>query len=147
MATQTPVRIPAHLWAVGIVSLLWNGFGACDYTMSELGNAAWFRMMGLGEPEMAYVAAFPVWAVAAWAVGVWGSVLGSVLLLMRSHHAATAYALSLLGALVSFAYQFSTEAPASMQGGVAAIMPALVTILIVAQWYYARRMTAAGVLT
>lgn len=147
MATQTLQRTPAHLWVVGILSLIWNAFGACDYVMSETGNLAWFQMMGLGEEELAWVQSFPTWAVAAWAVGVWGSVLGSILLLMRSRHAATVYLVSIVGALISFGYQFTVpDKPASMAGGMAVIMPVVIMILIVAQWYYARRMAAAGVL-
>src|SRR5690606_11030176 len=86
------------------------------------------------------------WSVAAWAVGVWGSVLGSVLLLLRSRHAATAFLVSLVGALVSFCYQFLTERPGSLEGGMSTVMPAVILHLIVAQWYYARRPAAAGVL-
>ncbi len=147
MATVQPVPAPMHLWVVGILSLLWNAFGACDYTMTELGNLAWFEMMGLGAEELAWTQSFPAWAVAGWALGVWGSVLGSVLLLARSHHAVTAFLLSIVGAAVSFAFQFTAEGkPASMEGGAAVVMPVVILILIVAQWYYARRQSAAGVL-
>lgn len=146
MATQVLQRTPAHLWVVGILSLIWNAFGACDYTMTELGNTAWFEMMGLGEEELAWAQSFPAWAVAAWAVGVWGSVLGSILLLMRSRHAAPVYLVSIVGAVIAFAYQFTSDRPASMEGGAAMVMPVVILALIVAQWFYARRMVAAGVL-
>ena len=146
MATVQPVPAPTHLWVVGILSLLWNAFGATDYTMTELGNLAWFEMMGLGSEEMAFVQSFPTWAVAAWAIGVWGSVVGSILLLMRSRHAVTAFMLSAIGAAISFGYQFSIDKPASMEGAAGAAMPVAITILIVLQWYYARRQAASGVL-
>lgn len=146
MATQALQRVPAHLWVFGILSLIWNAFGACDYMMTELGNTAWFEMMGLGEEELAWAQSFPAWAVAAWAVGVWGSVLGSVLLLARSRHAAPVYLASIVGAVVAFAYQFTSDRPVSMQGGAAMVMPVVILMLIVAQWLYARRMAAAGVL-
>jgi len=147
MATVQPVSVPRHLWVVGILSLLWNAFGACDYTMTELGSLAWFQMMGLGAEELAWTQTFPVWAVAAWALGVWGSVAGSILLLLRSRHAATAFLLSLFGAAASFAYQFTAAGkPASLEGGAAVAMPVVIMILLVAQWYYARRQASAGVL-
>jgi len=147
MATAPVAATPTHLWVVGILSLLWNAFGAADYTMTETGNLAWFEMMGLGPDELTWTQSFPAWVVAAWAVGVWGSVLGSVLLLARSRHAAPAFLLSIVGALASFAYQFTAaDKPASMAGGSAAIMPVAILVLILAQWYYARRQAAAGVL-
>ena len=144
--TETAAKAPVHLWVVGIVSLLWNAYGAIDYTMTELGNQAYLTGMGLDEEALAYVAAFPAWAVAAWAVGVWGSLIGAILLLVRSRFAAPAFLLSLAGAVVSIGYQFTSDAPASFTSGINAAIPAVILILIVAQWYYARRMIAAGVL-
>jgi hypothetical protein len=146
MATMQPARTPWHLWVVGILSLLWNAYGGYDYVMSETGNLDYFKMNGMGAEEMAWVAALPAWSVACWAIGVWGSVLGSILLLLRSRFAAPVFLVSLVGALISFGYQFTADAPASMHAGLAAIAPVVITIMIVAQWYYARRMTAAGVL-
>ena len=146
MATTYSGPAPKHLWIVGILSLLWNCVGAVDYVMSETGNIAWFEMMGLGQEEMAFVQSFPTWAVAVWAIGVWGSVAGSILLLMRSRHAVTAFMLSAIGAAISFAYQFSIDKPASMEGAGGAVTPIAIMILIVLQWYYARRQAAAGVL-
>ena len=146
MATLQPATTPWHLWVVGLVSLLWNCFGGYDYVMSMTGNLEYFQMMGFGSEEVAWVDALPVWAKGAWAIGVWASVLGSLLLLLRSKLAATAYLLSMVGALVSFVYQLMVDKPASMAGGMAMIMPVVIMILIVAQWYYARRQTEAGVL-
>jgi hypothetical protein len=148
MATQAPIAVkaPVHLWVVGIVSLLWNAFGAFDYTMTELGNRAYLAAMGFGDEALAYLAALPAWAVAGWAVGVWASLAGAILLLARSRFAAPAFLLSLVGALVSICNQFLSEPPASFTSGINAAMPVVILILIVAQWYYARRMTAAGVL-
>ena len=146
MATAVPTSTPKHLWIVGILSLLWNAFGAYAYTMSHLGGADHFASMGLDREAYAWFQALPAWSVAAWAIGVWGSVLGSVLLLLRSRHAATAFLVSLVGALVSFCYQFLAERPASLEGGMSTVMPVVILLLIVAQWYYARRQAAAGVL-
>ena len=146
MATAYSGPTPKHLWIVGILSLLWNAFGAYDYTMSHVGGREYFETMGLDAAAYAWFEALPAWSVAAWAVGVWGSVVGSILLLVRSRHAATAFLLSAIGAAISFGYQFTSERPASLEGGMATVMPILIMIAIVAQWYYARRQAAAGVL-
>ena len=63
-----------------------------------------------------------------------------------SRFAAPVFLVSLVGALISFAYQFTADAPASMHGGMENVIPVVILIAIVAQWYYARRMAAAGVL-
>jgi hypothetical protein len=141
IASKTPI----HLWVLGILALLWNCIGGYDYLMSNIGGLAYFESTGMGD-AYAWFQAMPVWAVAAWAIGVWGSVLGALLLLIRSRHAQTVYLVSIAGAVVAFAYQFTSDRPASMQGGMASVMPLVILILIVAQWYYARRMAQAGVL-
>jgi len=146
MATAISAPAPRHLWVVGILSLLWNAFGAYDYLMSKLGDAAYLEGMGFGAAEQAWMNAFPLWANAAWAIGVWASVVGSILLLLRSRQAVTAFLLSIAGALASFVYQFTSDKPESLQSGLPVIMPIVILILIVAQWYYARRMSGAGVL-
>jgi len=149
---QTTPRTPWHLWAVGIVTLLWNGFGGYDYTMSQLRDrdylAQMMEPMGMSADEaIAFMDTFPVWAEVFWALGVWGSVAGSILLLFRSRHAVTAFLVSLLGAVVSFAYQFSIDLPPAMaNNAMSRIMPVVIIGAVVLQWWYAKRQTAAGVL-
>ena len=137
-------QTPWHLWAVGVVSLCWNGFGAYDYLMTVTHDANW--LANVPPAAIAIVDAFPAWAVAAWAAGVWVSVLGSLLLLIRSRFAAGAFLVSLVGAVVSYAYQATTALPATMGGATYWIMPAVIVVAIVLQWLYAQRMTKAGVL-
>jgi len=139
-------KAPTHLWVLGILALLWNCIGAYDYLMSNIGGLAYFESVGLDADVYDWFTAMPIWAMAAWALGVWGSVLGALLLLIRSRHAATVYLVSIAGAVIAFAYQFGSNRPVSMQGGMANVMPLVILILIVAQWYYARRMAQAGVL-
>ena len=146
MATAFSGPTPKHLWIVAILSVLWNAYGAYDYLMTNLDPAAYIASAGYGPEVTAWFESFPKWAIAAWAVGVWASVAGAILLLLRSRHAATAFLLSLIGALVSFGYKFTSDQPAEVAGGAAAIMPIVIVIAIVAQWYYARRQAAAGVL-
>lgn len=109
-------RTPWHLWVVGILALLWNGFGAVDYTMSQLRNEAYLgsaaESMGITAAEMiAFIDSFPTWMHAFWALGVWGALAGSVLLLLRSRYAVWAYALSLLGLAVTQIYQAGMDKP------------------------------------
>jgi len=146
MATLQPSRTPWHLWVVGLLSLLWNCYGGYDYVMSELKPAEYIAGAGYGPEVVAWVQSFPAWEVALWAIGVWGSVLGSLLLLLRSRFAATAFLVSLLGALASFAYQLSSNPPAAVTGTFETVMHGVIVIAIILQWYYARRQAAAGVL-
>lgn len=116
-------RTPWHLWAVGGVSVLWNAFGATDYTMSQLRNRDYLgsaaESMGITVEQMiAYIDGFPGWMHAFWALGVWGALIGSILLLLRKRLAVWAFGLSLLGLAVTQFYQAFTPQPAWAEGAV-----------------------------
>ncbi len=133
--TLQAVRPPASFWVVSLLGLLWNGFGAYLYTLTNMGDAA---LLASAPPAMQdYIATMPLWAHGAWALGIWGSLAGSVLMLLRSHHAPAAFGISLLGAAGSFAAQ-------GMAGVLEPAQPVLIVGLIAFQLWYARRAIVAG---
>ena len=140
------VKTPWHLWAVGIVSLFWNAFGAFDYVMTKLKNPEY--MAAFTPEQQAYFYSFPLWANVGWALGVWGSVLGSLLLLVRSCHAVTAFLLSLVGLAISSVYQFGMHYGdlERMFGAFPMIFTAVIWVVVIALFLYARAQTAKGVL-
>jgi hypothetical protein len=140
------VKTPWHLWVVGIVSLLWNAFGAFDYVMTKLKNPEY--MAAFTPEQQAFFYGFPLWANVGWALGVWGSVLGSVLLLARSRHAVIAFLLSLVGLAISSVYQFGMHYGdlERMFGAFPMIFTALIWIIVIALFLYARAQAAKGVL-
>ncbi|WFL77955.1 hypothetical protein P7228_02495 [Altererythrobacter arenosus] len=103
------VQVPWHLWAVAIVGTLWNGFGSYIYTMAMIRDPA---TLATAPPEMvAALEAAPAWSNGAWALGVWGGLAGSLLLLVRSKWAVTALAVSLAGLVGSTIYEFAWDVP------------------------------------
>ena len=140
------VKTPWHLWAAGILSLLWNAFGAFDYVMTKLRNPEY--MAAFTPEQQAYFYSFPLWANVGWALGVWGSVLGSLLLLVRSRHAVTAFLLSLVGLAISSVYQFGMHYGdlERMFGAFPMIFTAVIWVVVIALFLYARAQTAKGVL-
>jgi hypothetical protein len=113
-ATQ---RTPWHLWVVGVVGLLWNSFGGYDYFMSKTVGDAYLRQAGMTEPQIAYFNAMPDWMTAVWAVGVWGALLGSVLLLVRSKWALHVFIASLAAFVLSLVYAYALSNGAEVMGG------------------------------
>lgn len=144
---NTP-RVPWHLWAMGILGLLWNSFGGYDYIMTRFRDMDYLDMAsgGHGKVILDWIDRMPMLAQVLWPLGVWMSVLGSILLLMRSRHAVGAFALSLIGAAGSFAMQFASSIPPEVDTPAAKIMPLVILALIVWQWRYAHRQRAAGLL-
>jgi hypothetical protein len=100
------VKTPWHLWLVGLVGVPWNGFGCFDYLMTQTRGDQWLTDMGMTAAQMEYFHAMPAWTHAAWAIGVWGGLLGSVLLLLRLKWALHAFVLSFLGWLAGAVYAF-----------------------------------------
>ncbi|MGQ2936914.1 MAG: hypothetical protein ACT6RK_22730, partial [Sphingopyxis sp.] len=98
--------------------------------------------------QQAYFASFPVWANIGWALGVWGSLLGSLLLLVRSRHAVTAFLVSLIGLALSSVYQFGMHYGDLMRmfGAFPMIFTAVIWVIAIALFLYARSQAARGVL-
>ena len=140
-------KTPVHLWIMGIVSLFWNAGGAFDYVMTRT-NAAEY-LAAQPDARLVMLDQAPLWFGFTWALGVWFSVIGALLLLMRSRFASFAFALSLIGFLGSSIYTYGIADGGSMvaAAGTAAIAFTItIPVLLVLQWLYARAMTRRGVL-
>src|SRR5579872_2191906 len=114
MATTAQARTPVQLWIVGALALLWNCFGAYDYVMTRTHNIAYIaRSMPGTDPDavLAWIAAMPVYAQIGWGLGVWGGLAGAILLLMRSHYALWAFAVSMVGIVLGMGYQLLLAPP------------------------------------
>jgi hypothetical protein len=120
--------------------------GAFDYSATELGGASYMKESGMGAAEVAYVQSFPAWAVAAWAIGVWLCLIGSVLLLIRSRYALHAFGLSLIGILVTMYYSFAFPHPASFDTTTNHLFDLVLVAATVFFTWYAWTMAKRGVL-
>ena len=142
-AMKMTTSTPWHLWAVGGLSLLWNGYGGYDYVMTQTNNAAYLAQF---TPEQrAYFDGFPLWMEAVWAVGVWGAVLGSVLLLLRSKWAFHVFVASLIGFAASVVYG-QMSGGAALMGTTGVAFSAAIFLLGLGFVMYSRMMTRKGVL-
>lgn len=149
MDTDT-AKTPIHLWIVGIIALLWNGFGCFDYFMTRTRGAAYIESMmhtADGEAIVAYINAFPIWAAAGWGIGVWGGLAGAILLLMRHRWAVPVLLASLVGAIVGIVYQLANPSGIpELSMGVNSVMPYVIIAIALGLFVYARAMRIKGVL-
>lgn len=148
-ATSTPsagpARTPWHLWLIGVLALLWNAGGAFDYLMTQTENEAY--MSQFSPEQLDYFYGFPSWLVAFWAIAVWGSVLGSILLLLRKRAAAPVFLVSFLAMVVNSFHNFVLSDGLEMMGTGGAIFSAFIFLFALGLWLYARAMAERGVLT
>jgi len=145
MQQAVSARTPVHLWIVGLLATLWNGYACYEYLMTNLKNQAF--LAHVPADQLAYMNGLPAWLTAFWAIGVWGGLAGGILLLIRSRYAVLAFGLSLIGAVVGLGYQmFMTTRPASMTQGAMAVIPWVIIVVCIALFLYARAQAAKGLL-
>lgn len=130
-------KVPLSFRVVAGLGLIWNAFGAYLYLWSKLDPVS---ALAQASPAMQdYVASMPLWAHIGWSLGIWGSVAGSVLMVLRSRHAVPAFLVSLAGAALSYLGQ--------ALGGVFEPALSIFILLVIAfLWHYSRRCTAQGLL-
>lgn len=144
-------RTPWHLWVIGIVSLLWHAGGANDYIQTQMGNLEYLgqagEMMGVSAQSVAqYFESRSILFHTAWAIGIWGAVLGSILLLLRTRFALYAFIASFLGTVISFALQYSDPMPGVEITGFQLAMTIAIFAVELLLIFYARAMKNRGVL-
>jgi len=137
-------KTPVHLWVVGVLAMLWNAMGGYDYLATQLKLD--FYMSQFTEQQLVYFYGLPAWAVAAWAFGVWGSVVGSIGLLMRRSWSMWAFVVSLAGLAVSSIYSFGIANGAEIMGTGGVIFSLVIWVVAILLVIYTWAQTKTGVL-
>ena len=141
---ENRTRTPWHLWVIGIVTLLWNAIGAFDYLATKLQFEPY--MSNFSQEQLEYFYGFPAWAVACWAVGVWGALLGSLALLLRKSFAVWLFGASILGMAGTTVYNFVLTDGAAMMGDGAAAFTAVIWAIALFLYFYSVAMAKRRVL-
>lgn len=139
-------RTPWHLWLVGIIGLAWNSFGVFDYSMTQIRGEQHLRAFGMTDAQIAYMDAMPAWMTGVWAIGVWGAMLGTILLLLRRRLAAPVFAMSLAGFVMSLIYNYLLSDGAKIMPESGNIMNLVILAGCLFFLLYARAMAKSGVL-
>ena len=133
-------------WVIGVMLLIWNAFGCYMYVVDKtVSDERYAELYGAAVAATRDV--YPAWATAGYAVGVWGALLATVLLLLRKTLAAPLYVLSLLGAVASFLPVFMDDAFKTAFGPTYWVMPVVVVVLGLFEIWWARRKSADGTLS
>jgi hypothetical protein len=139
-------KTPWHLWAVGVLAVLWNAVGVLDFTMTETRNAAY--MSAFTPTQLEFFYSLPVWVVVAWGIAVWGGLAGSLLLLCRKKLAGPIFLASLVGIVLTTLHNYVLANGLEVQGGGAGavVFSAVIFVTGALLWGYARSMRRQGVL-
>jgi hypothetical protein len=144
--TDALKKTPWHVWLVGVIAVLFNSIGVFDFVMSMAQGAAYQARAGMTPDQIAHYQAMPGWMTVDWAVGVFGALLASILLLLRRKLALPVFVLSLVAFLVSLLYTYVLTDGGAVMGQQMAITSAVIAGLLVFFSWYSRLMTVRGVL-
>ena len=128
--TNMTSKTPWHLWLVGVIAVLFNAIGAFDYVMSMTQGATYMASAGMTPAQIAHYQGMPLWMMAVWTIGVWGAMLGSVLILLRNQLAFPVFAVSLAAFLVSLIYTYVLTDGGQIMGRQMAITSVVITALL-----------------
>jgi hypothetical protein len=129
---------------VGIIAVLWNAIGAFDYAATQFRLD--FYMSQFTPEQLEYFYGFPAWAVAFWAIAVWGSLIASLGLLLRRVWSVGLFGLALAAMAITFLYNFVLSDGLSMMGTGGAIFTAVIWAIAIFLFFYSRAMARRGVL-
>lgn len=129
-------------WIIGVAALVWNGLGVMSYIgqayMTDEVKAA------LPEAERALYENVPTWVTAAFAIAVFGGLLGSAFLLMRKKLARPMFLLSLIAIIAQMSYNLFMSKAAEVYGPGGVVMPIMVIIIGVFLLMYSKKTIAKG---
>ena len=143
--TTTPGR-PWHLWLIGTIGGLWSLIGVLSFVLTQMNAEA--VMSRFPPQQRQYFESFPLWAVAFWAIGVFGGVIGCLLLLLKNRLAFHVLLASVIGAIVfnlgGLFLLGGMEVMVETGGLGLTVFPIIFGAFLA---YYARAMSKRGVLT
>ncbi len=137
MSEKSNTNPPVWFWIVSILALLWNLMGVMSY-LEQAYMTDEIKAQYTAE-QLTLMEGIPAWVTAAFAIAVWGGLLGCIALLFRKRLAKPLLMLSLIAILIQMGYSFFMTNAAEIYGlltGV--IIPLLVIIIAIALVQFAR---------
>lgn len=129
-------------WVVSALALVWNLMGVMAYiTQVTMSPEA---LQALPENERTLMESVPMWVTSVFAIAVWGSTLGSILLLMRKKIATPVFILSFVGIIVQMYYNLFMSKSMEVYGPGGLAMPIMVLVVGIFLIWFSRKSTANG---
>ena len=133
------------LLTVGLLGLAWNIFGTYQFVDSVNATAESLMKMGMTEVQAMTMTQYPIWMTIAFAIGVFGGLIGSILLLMKKAISEKIFLASLLGYIVLYIGDI-TEGVFAAIGKSQVIILTTVVAIAFGLWFFARSYRKKGLL-
>ena len=135
-------RAPGWFLPTAIVALLWNLMGCMAY-LSDVRLTA-EDIAKMSQADQALYQSRPMWAVAAYAIAVWGGAAGSLGLVLRKRWSQLLLIASLLGVIVQDFGMFVLSGAGAEASPAVIGLQSLVLVVAVALVMLARKAIARG---
>jgi hypothetical protein len=117
---------PMWFWAVAAFALLWNLMGVSSFLMQVSMTDEGLKALPLAEQEL--YNSYPLWTYIAFAIAVFGGMIGSVGLLMKKKWAKPAFIISLLAIIPQMIQNLFFTNAREVYGPGTEVMPILIIV-------------------
>ncbi len=138
----TTTKPATWFWVVSVIALVWNLMGVMAYIMQVTMSPE--ALQALPENERTLIESVPTWATAAFAIAVWGSTMGSILLLMSKKLATVILIVSFVGILVQMYYNLFMSKSLEVYGPGGLAMPVMVLVFGLFLIWFSRKASSHG---
>jgi hypothetical protein len=140
--TTTATKPSVTFWIISVLALLWNLMGVAAYIDHVTMTQEALQAKPIEEQQL--YTDIPVWATAAFAIAVWGSTLGCILLLLRKKLATPVLSISFAAVLVQMVHSLVISKSIEVYGPGGMIMPIMIMLVGAFLIWYSRKATALG---
>ena len=134
--------IPLWFWIAAGLGLAWNIFGVVQFLGSLSATTESLMATGLTAEQAAVMLGYPSWMTIAFAVGVFGGLIGCLLLLLKKRISVLVFAVSLIGYVILYIGDITEGVFAAIGTSQVVILSMVVAIAAALMWlarYFDRR--------
>lgn len=124
-------------WIIAVLFLLWNLIGVF-FWVSEFFLMTEEMKAAYSPEELELINSAPSWIMYVYAIGVFGAVLASILLLMRKKLSISLFGISLIAILIVQGFWIFGMDLVGVMGPKALIMPTIVIAAAIFEYFYSK---------
>lgn len=141
LGSAPAVKAPIWFWAAAAFGLIWNVYGVYQFMGTFSQTMESLMAAGMTAEQAAIYLALPAWITVVFAIGVFGGLAGSVLLMLRRAVAMPVFTVSLMGyiALFSGDYAYGIFENIPTQLAILAFVVVVAAALLALSWFARKR--------
>jgi hypothetical protein len=138
------IKPSSTFWKVAIIAFIWNLLGVLYFLGQTIMPNEIIAVLPKEQSTLFHNA--PAWVTVAFAIAVWGGLLGCILLLLRKYSAKRVFVISFLGIIVYLIYHFFIAKASYFYDITSLIIPILTVIIGIYLIGHSNRCIREGIL-